>query len=760
MIRTLRGAWSRRWTLLPLLLLTAVVVAGLVAVLALAEGAQTSEAVTVPLLLLGLVAVPATGRQLAAARRGEIALARLRGITGGQLYAVLALEPFLVLVAGALVGVTAGLGLAVVVAHTWIGTDTTTIGPSLVTAVVGVVVVALVAVLAGMAGAMRESLSEQVAIAERPRPSSTAALFGSVLLLVGAAIAIYRSTAAAAGDGDWLVLAGPALVGLAVGQIAVWLLRLSGRVAVAATARRGVPAFLATRRLARVADAASPIRLVVAACVVAAVAMTGAQQVGEWSEGTARIRAGAPIHVPFDGDVVQALGLTRQLDPDGDYLMAAALVPGEGSVPARRVFLDTERFDAVLGDFYDGSAAAGVRDRLGDLAASDGATIAVGDTIEGAVRGVSRRLGGSLHPIVIVQYTNDAAQAAEARLDFTVDTTGAAATASTQVDDCARGCVVTGLVLGRPAADDHLPFVLTELRMSDVDMLKGTYVSTTPSRFGNPGGPLAVDDGLMALAERNRQTSEVDGGGPRTPILATVTATWTDGPVQIDSPGGDERPAEVLDRVPALPLVEADGLLADLPLSSVGALPTVPAAQVMVLVAADTPAGMLSDLTEATGTDAVTLAAVEQATDEEVGAVQARVYALIALFCLAVAILVMAASVARLRATHLREVAALRLLGIDLRVLRRSGWLELGALALAAIVAAAAGGVAAVRLLLSNLDLVTVPVHGVPLEIHVALVPVAGAALVAALVVAVVGGRSRAVRSDLGRPAQLREQSR
>lgn len=763
MIRTFRGAWSRRWTLLPLLLLTAVVVAGLVSVIGFAEGAGTSPAVAVPLLLLGLVAVPDTGRQLAAVRRGEIALGRLRGITGGQLYAILAVEPLLVLVTGALAGFLAGEAIAWVAGHTWIDSDTTLVGLSALPAVAGVVVVGLAAVLAGMAGSLREPLSEQVSLAQRPRAASTVAMFWSVLLLVGAGVAIYRSVVADATDGDWVVLAGPALVGLAVGQVAVWLIRLVGTAAVAATATRGLPAFLATRRLARVADAAGPVRLVVAACVVGAVSMTGAQQVGDWADDTARIRAGAPLRVDVDGDVAEALRLSHEIDPDGEHLIAAALVPGEGSVPARRAFLDTARFDAVLGDFYAGTPAAAVSAHLDDLTSREGVTLATGDTVAATVRGVSSRRGGLLNPVVVIQYVDDEGTASRTTLHLTLDETGAPASADGTVDDCAGGCEMTGLVLGRRPGDGHYPFVLTSLDFAGVDVLATDLKATTPSEFGNPGGPLAVDDGLMALADRARQTAvpaTQAAGGARMPILATTSATWPDGPPLLDSPGGDERAAEVVDRVPALPLVEADGLLADLPLASSGALPTVPAAEVMVLAAADTPAAMLADLTEQAGAEPVTLASVERTTDEEVGAVRARVYALIALFCLAVAILVIASSVARLRAEHLREVAALRVVGVDLPVLRRSARLELGALALGALLAATAGGVAAVDLLLSNLNLVTVPLHAVPLEISVTVLPVATAAVVAALVVGLVGGRARAVRADLGRPALLREASR
>ena len=71
------------------------------------------------------------------------------------------------------------------------------------------------------------------------------ALFWSVLLIVAAGVAVYRSSVADAGDPDWVVLAGPALVGLAVGQIAVWLVRLVSRLAVGWTEGATLANFLA-----------------------------------------------------------------------------------------------------------------------------------------------------------------------------------------------------------------------------------------------------------------------------------------------------------------------------------------------------------------------------------------------------------------------------------------------------------------------------------------------------------------------------------
>ena len=760
MNRTLRGARARRGTLLPLLLLTAVVVAGVVAVIGLAEGSGTSSAVAVPLLALGLVAVPATGRQLAAIRRHEIAVARLRGVTGAQLAVTLAVEPFLVLALGSLLGVAAGAVVAAVAAGLWVGAELS-FGVTVLPAVALIVVVGLAAVLVGMAGALREPLSDQVSVAERPRPASTAALFGSVLLLVAAVVATYRSSVVDAQDPGWVVLAGPALVGLALGQLTVWVVRLLAMAGVRWTAASALPAFLATRRLARTAEGASPIRLVVAATVVVGVSLTGAQQVGQWSEDTARMRAGAPYRISLaDADVEDALRLTRELDPDGAWLMAAALVPDEGSVPARRAFLDVARYDAVVGDFFADTPAAGVAGRVADLVPADAATVATGDTVIASVRGVSRRLRGDLRPRVEVVYSRPGVDDASISLTLDLAASGDPDRVERRLPGCAGGCTVSAIVLRRSPGDVPLPYVLTGLEFGGTDVLARPWHSTGRGQAGAPAGPLEVDDGLMMVANPPTQEAVADQGQRRTPILATDSASWPDGPPLLDSPGGDDRPAEVIEQLPALPLVEADGVLADLPLAATGAPPTVPAAEVMVLAAADTPGDVLAAVAQAPGAEAPrTLTDVEDSTSLESGAVRARVYALMAGFCVVVALLVLASAVSRQRAGHRKEVAALRVLGVGFAESRRSGRWEIGALGLGAVLATVVGGIAGVVLLLRNIALVEVPAHSVPLDVGVDALPIAGSALAAAALVVLVGGRGLNVPPDQTRPALLREEA-
>jgi len=757
MNRTLRGAWSRRGTLLPLLLLTVVVVAGAVTVIGFADRAGTSPRLAVPLLLLGAVAVPATGRELAGARRTEIAIARLRGLQGGELYTLLAMEPLLVLLLGGVLGILLGGIGAWLAGLAWVDASAALPGPSALVAGLAIVAAGLAAVLLGMAGALREPLSQQVSIAARPRLASTGAMFASVLILVGAVVAVYRSSVATGGEPDWVVLAGPALVGLAVGQLVVGLLRLVARLALGRTARGALPGFLAVRRLARVADAATPIRVLVAASVVAALAVTGAADVDGWTDDTARLRAGAPLQVELDSDARGALELTRDLDPEGRWLMAAVLVPGQGSVPARRAFLDTSRYDAVVGDFFAGTAAAGVGARVGRLS-GDNPTIATGDTVRATARGVSTRRSGEVRPRVTVAYLDQRGLSAETTIPLRIGPDGAEATATRPLRGCAGGCSITELVLDR-SRDAGLPWLLTGLDFGGVDALAQAW-RTVPSQIlqAPPVELVPVDEGLLVPSFDRPLGAFPVGGAARLSVLATHSATWDDGPALVDSPGGDERRADVVARLPALPLVEADGLLADLPLAAAGSPPTVPAAEVRVLARADTPPALLADLVEAAGHERRTLAAVDAATADETGAAQARVYSLMAGFCLLAALLVLAAAVARQRAAWLREVAALRVLGVPTDQLRGSGRVEVLWLTTAALLATVVGAVVAVRLLLAHLSLVTVPEHAVPLRTDLDWWPIGLAAGVAALVVVVVGGRGRTVQADRSRPAILREE--
>ncbi|MDN4172330.1 hypothetical protein QWY28_05205 [Nocardioides sp. SOB77] len=770
MRRTLRGAWSRRSTLLPLLLLTVVVTAGCVTVLGVAAAAGTSAALAVPLVVLGAVAVPASGRELAAARRGEVALARLRGLEGRALQVLLALEPLLVLVVGGVAGWLLGTLGAWVATSAWTDAEPAAYTPGGVLAAAAVVLAGLVGVLAGMAGALRGPLGEQVTPAARPRRRGLVATFVDVLVVVAAVVAAYRASTgtgtAPAEDPDLLVLAGPALIGLAVGLAAVLLVRLGARLVVA---RGGgsLAGFLASRRLARSGDAGDALRVLVAAAVVAAVAGTGASEVDDWTEQTARLRAGAPLAVGFpELDAAGVLRVSHELDPEGRWLMGAVVVPGGGSVPARRVFLDTERYAAVAGDLLAGTPAAGVADRVSELGGT-GAGVVTGGTLSVTVQGVSRRGAGVLRPLVTLELRDAGGEERFVPAFAEVPLDGSPVTVERPLTGCTGGCLVERVVLDRTPGTSPLPYVLSGLEVTgagrtDLDLLDGGWAPEGRDRFGRPGGALPVDLGLLARTADRPQVAVRTTEAPTTPVLATTTATWPDGPPLLDSVGGDERPAEVLERYAALPLVEADGVLADLPRAAVGSPPTVPAAEVMVLVGPDAPADRVAALRDADPSgpaEVRTLAGVRDAVAEESGSAQALVYALVAGFSLGVAVLVLVTAVARERAGWLRDVAALRVVGLPAARLRTAGLAEAAWLAAAAVLATVVGAVLAVRLLLAHLALVDVPEHAVPLTSGLAALPLVLAGLVVAAVVLVVAGRGRSAPVERSRPAILREEA-
>lgn len=352
MSRALRAAWSRRGVLLTLGAMTLVVVAGAVSTLGFARAAGTSSWLMSPLLLLGAVAIPSIGRELALARREEIGLTRLRGIRGSRLWLALLVEPLVVIALGTALGLALGWLVLRVAGERWLGGEVGEVGgvgevgelglgrPA-VLAALAIAAGSLVIVLAVSRELVVEPLSVQVGGRHRPRRATTLALFGSVLVLVGAAVAAYRAGQVTAAP-DALVLIGPALLGLAAGQVAVWLVRLLARGAVSSDSG-GFAGFLASRRLSRADDLVTPMRLLVAAAVVGVLATTGAGAVDEWAGEQSRIDAGGASVVPLDGAAVQALAISERLDPDGTSLMAAVSVPDVERPDERRAYLDTAR---------------------------------------------------------------------------------------------------------------------------------------------------------------------------------------------------------------------------------------------------------------------------------------------------------------------------------------------------------------------------------------------------------------------------------
>lgn len=783
MSRVLRGVWSRRGALTTLVLMTVVVVGGAVTALQFAQTAGTSRWLTAPLLLLGAVAVPSIGAELAVARRDEIGLARLRGIHGIRLWRFLLVEPFLAIVAGTGLGLLLGAVGTVVATGLWLDRAAPALErPALVAAAAiaggGLLIVGLSA-----AAALREPLSVQVSTRRRPRRATTLASFLSVLVLVGAGVAAYRSRSAA-GEPDLLVLLGPALVGLALGQVAVWIIRIAARSLTPATERRGMGAFLAARRLARADDLVTPVRLVVAAAVVGSLALSGAVSVDGWTREQAAVEVpGARTIDATDLGAMGAVDLTDEVDPEGDNLLASAIVRNEGRLPERRAYVDASRWDAVVGDFYDGTPASAASDAVGRLATDVVPLEVSGDRFEVTLSGVEvpdvrtitlpdgrifRSGGGAAE--VSLTYVTTANSTGSVAVRLRVPADGTPVSGRARVRDCAKGCTVTGLEFARNSAgvidDSEFEVLAEDLTIGDTDLLQRTWVpdpgsveavlnSTFTGRW-TPPKSFVVNrtDGLqVAMLPQATLAVDLDTAADPVPVLVADQ----EAPQALDL-GGDNRSTDVLGIAGSLPLVGSAGVLSDIDASAVGSGPTVPSAEVQIVAAVGTPDAMLDRVAEATGSSWRTFAAVRARLGETHGGAQSVAYALTALACALVALLALGAGVARHLRDYRRDVASLRLVGISMGTARTAGRTELFGLTVLVVVAVTAGGWLAVSLLLGGLPLLSLPVAAVPLDTTPHTWPLAVPAVLAALATVVVGGRARSVRAATTRPSMLREE--
>ena len=775
MSRATLGARARRGPLLTLTAMAAVVVAGTVTVLGFAAAAGTSPWLVLPLAVIGALAVPAAGHELAVARREEIGLARLRGVHGARLVVFMLAEPLTAILAGAVAGVGLGVAGTWLATWRWLDAPEVALAGSTPAAVGAVVAVGLLGVFAGMASSRSEPLSDQVSIATRTRPPSTAATFGSVLILVAAVIAVYRSGRGT--DPDWVVLAGPALVGLAAGQLTVWLLRVVSRIATARTASSGLPAFLATRRVGRTADGGTALRLLVAAGAVATLAATGAAGVAGWADQSGRITAGAPVRVDVDSSAQEALAIAEEHDPDGRWLMAAVLIPDDQAA-RRRAFVDTSRYDAVVGDFYDGTGAAPVGDDVESLVA-DRPPLATGDQVSATAEAFPVRVPQTPpRAIGATQITLDYVTAAGSPGSAVLRLLGAPegiVAASEPLDRCGEGCVVRDLVVetGVQFGDDFFVIgddrftdfnpgratTLTSLRFGDVELVDEEWkVSGAGERPPEDTGTIeATDTGLVVTTGASGVVrADAVAATQELPVLATPGLRFGETGPQVDGPGGDPNPASIRAELPALPLVGAAGLFGDLRSALYASSPTVPAAEVTILATADTPADVLAALVDEGGT-VRTLDDISTSLERQSGAVQAWMYAVMAGCCLLVALLALLAAGGRQRAAYRRDVASLRVVGVPTREIRSAGLGELVLLAAVAVVAGVGAGLLAARLLLADLPLVEVPAFAIPLVPVSSVLPALATGLALAAIVVLIAGRGRRIDPELTRPSILRE---
>lgn len=688
-------------------------------------GDAVRPATSVPLLLLALVVVPVPALELARRRRDELALVRVRGAYGARLVTLVAGESVIAVTAGGVVGVGMGVG-AVRFLHVPWDTPTRLGGAELAAA--GLVTAGAAVLAAGCAWlVVREPLATAIRRPTWTGPGASASFLGLVSgvgALVVASLAAYQSRAGAGGS---LVLAGSALIGFAVGQVVVWALPLALTRAGLGVATRSTGLLLGLRRTLAT-EHATRLRAVIAAGVVVAAAGSAVTATDGWADESARLRQAAPLRLDLpDATALATLLLTRRLDPDGRWLMAGAVIADRPEAENRVAWLDLARFDRVAGGFLDVTPAE-VGPATDALRNAAPVQVVTGETLEvqaGSGVAVARPV------TVTLEYVGDAGFLTSAEV-----TVAAGSVARSPVDDCAEACVV--LRVSASAAVE-----VAGLRLGEADLLTGMrWVADGSGDVTRPGG-LILDEGLAGVP--------ADAVAPA-PVLTAGDPDFGDGVPIVPGIGGSSRPVASVGSRAALPLVEGAGLLVDLPVALAAARGLVVTVDQLVLARADTPEQVLAGLRDA-GAQAPEETASTGSVLGTRTLAEERVRRVVGLAAALLGLLVVASGRRRRVRASRREQAALRLVGVTARELRRAVLVEAILLATVAALATAVGGWVAAVTVVDGAGLVPTGPTRLPFGSAASSTVLAGVALAVAVVVA--GGSLLARLGVMSRSAPM-----
>jgi hypothetical protein len=545
------------------------------------------------------------------------------------------------------------------------------------------------------ASVIRRPLLDALSVNPCRRVSSWVTTFLEMLVVAGAVLAVYE---AHRGGHGWVPVVAPALVALAAGQVVMWLLALTPRLG------RRLGLALTSRRLRRDPDPGSVVRVLVAAAVLLAVTLTGGAAAADWRDDAGRLRAGGPTVVPFPAGALRAYAAAHDADPQGRWLMAAVAVD-DLEPKARRVFVDSARWDAVVGDFVRGTSVAGAASYMSDLADQPGPVMVPAGSLQTDVSGLQPGADG----VVAVEYLGDQGFPQTARLRF--DKNGAA---SGHVAGCAVGCSLIGVTLSGTGA-----FAVDRLTVGSTLLL-----------------PTASYDGLGAAhpVALDRPT-----GGPPQKALSSPDVTLG---ARLDGIDASSHDVDVIGTVGAVPFLGRSGSLLDLRHVLRGAVGTVAGATAVVVARADTPAPVLAALQRDGGGKPTTYAAVARTLDLTP---QARADDLALWVAVGVGLVALTHLLAWLAGQVGRrhtEVAGLRAAGIGPRTVRRAYLVEALLLAVIVMVTAAVTVAATTMTLLEPMELVggwaNAPAVDLALRPWVVGVVVVGAAVVTAVACATV----------------------
>ncbi|MEV0394656.1 FtsX-like permease family protein [Polymorphospora rubra] len=737
--------------------------------------ARSVPLIAVPLVLLCWIVLFLVVAALTEERGPEIALGKLRGLRLGQVGFFAVAEPMLLVALATPLGVALGLGLTEAGARAFLadGGHVELRAPVLLAAVAAFAGAVVAAALATRSTVRASVLSLLRRVP--PRAPWRAVVVESA---VGALALVGLFQVLAGGDRTSpLAYLAPPLLAVVAGLVAARLLtawaRLRGRTA----AQRGdVSLLLATAQLARRPATARVVVLMTVAVALLTFAVTIWDVASINRMIAARAEVGAPVvHTVTAADPAALLAAVRAADPDGRRAMAVAWGSQRYADENLRIAtVDAPRLGAVAGWPGRDSAQTAALGELLAPAGTDGpAPILVrGPEIEADVD------VGQLTQTEPTRLVLLVARGTEPQVVTLGPVRPGRHTYQGRLDGCADGCRLLGLSVRRFPTDS------TE---STVDL--------TVAALREGGRPLdagLTDDGAWRapaeLPTGLRLTVRPEAGGLRltgTSSSADLVAQYADDPAAAPvavagSPlSADGAPPEfsfqtfgdeitrmrVVDRSLALPDVGRPALMLDL--STVlrqaerDGLGDLRGWEYQVWTTADAGPDLIAAL-DAAGVRVTGTRFVEQ-RHEELGrlapALALRLYLLAGVVAALLGIGVLLLNIRVGARARLREMAALRLVGVPRTALRRALRREYAVVVAVPLVVGLVAGLGGAALLLPAIPLAEVGADALEPVYRVGAVwiPTAVAALLAALLLAAASVLRTADRAD---PRLLREEVR
>jgi hypothetical protein len=300
------------------------------------QQATARSSIAPAVLSLVLVALALLMRLLNAAselRVPELALASLRGVTARKLWGLGLAEPLALLVIATPIGVALGLGSAALLVRAWLVPGLPLPVPALSWAAAALVLLAALVVACVAIGlVVRESLASQLAGVRRPVAARRWSVVAQLTLVaLAATVLLSKLSDSGGGDPDVTDLLLPVLLAVVAGLLAT---RLTAVLATWWTRRsrgRSLSGFVSSRAISRRQEGTLVILPITAAIAVSVFGAGVYDSAATWRTSVAATLSPADTTWHSPVSYAETLELTRRIDPDGEWVMAAGSVLNPGA---------------------------------------------------------------------------------------------------------------------------------------------------------------------------------------------------------------------------------------------------------------------------------------------------------------------------------------------------------------------------------------------------------------------------------------------